>query len=71
MVNYNQLNDEFEWIMKDFEDDDNNDDNEVGITGVIDIENDNSFEVTRIKVLFRQYQTRKLIMDQVTFICII
>ena len=71
MVNYNQLNDEFEWIMKDFEDDDNNDDNEVGITGVIDIENDNYFEVTRIKVLFRQYQTRKLIMDQVTFICII
>lgn len=55
MFNFDQLDDGFGWVMKEFENDDNNDGNDVGITGAIDIENENTFEVTRIQVHFRWY----------------
>ena len=49
-----QLDDEF----------DNNDGKDVGIDGVIDNKNGNNFEVTRILVHFRGYQTRKSIRER-------
>ena len=49
-----QLDDEF----------DNNDGKDVGIDGVIDNKNGNNFEVTRILVHFREYQTRKSIRER-------
>ena len=56
-----QLDDEF----------DNNDGKDVGINGVIDIEDDNTFEVTQIQVYFRGYQTRKSIREREKCKCMI
>ena len=50
---------------------DNNDGKDVSINGVIDIEDDNTFEVTRIQVHFRGYQTRKSIREREKCICMI
>ena len=46
--------------MKELQDDNNNNDgNDVGINDVIDIENNNTFEVKRIQVHLLVYQNRK------------
>ena len=49
--------------MKELQDDDNNDGNDVGINDVIDIENNNTFEAKRIQVHFLVYQNRNWVRD--------
>ena len=53
------------------DDDNNNDGNDVGVNDVIDIENNNTFEFTRIRVHLRWYQSRKSIKDREKCVCII
>ena len=50
---------------------DNNNCKDVGINGVIDIEDNNTFEVARIQVHFCGYQTQKSISERKKCICMI
>ena len=72
MFTLDQLDDAFKWVMKKFQYyDNNNDGKDFGINGVIDIEHNNTFEVTQIQFHFRGFQSRKSIKDREKYICII